>query len=184
MSYLIYYCYEDSLVFNILNQKYYRSFKMKNTTDIQKVLKDYKSDKITLDEATNNLQMLITAYSGSRAHPPIVIDGKIVGKYCTKHKQYEPAEMFPRNSRSKDGLYSHCRYAEKRAKQYMARIQKLKDEFFQTENTKKQASIKSKIAELNLNKNSYAFEADAPSDAIKQLEAFTKKYKKELITQD
>jgi hypothetical protein len=154
---------------------------MKNTTQIATILSTLSTDKKKIESATKQLQAIINTYSATRVNPGILnADGTLVAKWCSKHKQYELATTFPANTRSKDGLYSHCRYAEKRAKSYSAKVQKLKDEFFKTEDGKKQAEIKSKIADIELVKNNYDFKEDVPTDIYKNQIKFEKDYKSEL----
>jgi hypothetical protein len=153
---------------------------MKHTQNIAEILQNVASNKLSVEEATSAIQMLITAHSGTRANPGIYVNGKLVGKWCTKHQQYEPVDMFPKNSRSSDGLYSHCRYAEKRAKSYIAKIAKLKDNYFKAKDAKVEAKIKEEIKKLESSKNDYSFEVDAPEDKIAELKQFRAKHEREL----
>jgi len=150
---------------------------MKNTTEIKSTLVAYKAGKITEAVAIANLQTMITAYAGTRSHPNLIIDGTVVAKYCTKHKQYEVAEFFPKNKRSKDGLYSHCRYAEKRAKSYAYKVQALKNDFFKKEDSKSQDKIKSEIDKIESIKNDYNFKTDADAEAHTKQAALIKQHK-------
>jgi glutaredoxin len=150
---------------------------MKNTKIITEILRKVADKELTVEEATSTIQSMITSYSGNRAHPSLVINGKLVGKWCTKHQQYEPAEMFPKNTRSSDGLYSHCRYAEKRAKSYAAKVSRLKDKYFQADDEKTGNKIKAEIKNLEADKNDYDFTVDAPKDKVAQLTQFMDKHK-------
>jgi len=152
---------------------------MKNTNEIKTILTQVANKKLSTDEALAQIQAMINSYSDTRAHPGIYDDkNNLVAKWCSKHKQYELATTFPRNSRSKDGLYSHCRYAEKRAKQYSAKITKLKDNFFKGKLSEDQ--VKKEISKLEASKNNYNFEQDAPKDVINEQVNFEKKFKDKL----
>jgi hypothetical protein len=73
---------------------------------------------------------LAHSYNDTRAHAPIYEGDTIVAKWCSRHHRYEPIEVFPKNSRAKDGYYSHCRYAERHLKKVSREIEKLKASVF------------------------------------------------------
>jgi hypothetical protein len=153
---------------------------MKNTTQIQEILGKLSKDQKAIEKATLEIQALISAYSDTRAHPGILdAKGNLVAKWCSKHKQYELATTFPRNTRSKDGLYSHCRYAERRAKNYASRITKLKDAYFNASD-KERKSIINEIDQLQLVKNDYDFKEDVPNEVYKAQVEFEKQYKEQI----
>jgi len=153
---------------------------MKNTTLITTTLKNYKAETISLDDAIATIQSAITAHSGTRAHAGLIKDDKLVAKWCSKHQQYELATTFPKNTRSTDGLYSHCRFAEKRAKSYSAKIMKLKDDFFKTEDEKIHDKIKLDIKKIEAVKNDYDFKEDVTEEVYEAQVKFEKDFKKEL----
>jgi hypothetical protein len=154
---------------------------MKNTTQIKEILGKLSKDQKAIEKATLELQALINAYSDTRAHPGIFnAKGNLVAKWCSKHKQYELATTFPKNTRSKDGLYSHCRYAEKRAKSYAARITKLKDAYFNASDKERKNIIKT-IDQLQLVKNDYNFKDDVPDEIYQAQVEFEKQYKEQII---
>jgi len=84
---------------------------------------------LTEDQAMKVLE-IAHAHNDTRAHAPIYDGDKIIAKWCSRHKRYEPIEVFPRNSRAKDGYYSHCRFAESHLKKVTRDIEKLKASAF------------------------------------------------------
>ena len=57
-------------------------------------------------------------------------DGNLVEKWCSKHQMYHEVEHFPKSRSSKDGLYSHCRFAERRAKYYSKKVKQVQEQVF------------------------------------------------------
>ncbi len=117
-------------------------------------------------EAINKLiASLVPTKTIRTKHAPILNKaGDIVAKFCTRHQRYEPVEVFPKNTSSSDGLYSHCRYAEKVLKAKQHKISKLKNDYFASDE-KAQAKIKSEIEKLQSTDVTFS-DADYPADVL------------------
>ena len=117
---------------------------------------------------------------------PLIYDGpNIVAKFCTKHQAYELVEAFPKSVASKDGLYSHCRYAEKVGKAKAYSLQKLKAKIAELvmaddPDLDKISSLKEEYNNQKSVVVEYDQVADYPDEEYKKLVAFNKKFKKQL----
>jgi len=88
--------------------------------------------KLSQDEQAEVLQIVANMITVAGQKQPNILDadGNVVEKYCGKHNMYHPASYFPKSRAAKDGLYGHCRYAEKRIKFYAKQVKTIKDAAF------------------------------------------------------
>lgn len=90
--------------------------------------------------------------------------GELTEKWCSKHQMYHSVEHFPKSRSSKDGLYSHCRFAERRAKYYAKLIKQLKEKVFMAMSQDQEVDMKAitkQIDQLKVKAKQFDWEADS-----------------------
>lgn len=111
------------------------------------------------------LMLVQTRASSGQKHPnKLDAEGNLSEKWCSKHQMYHAVEHFPKSRSSKDGLYSHCRFAERRAKYYAKRVKQVQEQVFIDMNLGKEVdmdAVRDQVNKYKLLGSKYDWEADS-----------------------